>query len=328
MGRTIALVGMGPTREDALRLKEARPEVEVWTLNRAVYEEIIAPDMIDRLYEIHPAWYVIGPWYPWGEEYGDWLAKEQPFPIQVMMQQEAEIIPSGIVYPIKGVLEACFSNSRRGRKRVRFLTTSFSFMAGHLIYEHKVLGMTVDRCEMYGFDMEADFEWAYQKPGAHRLVGHMEGLGIETWTPFDCTNFDAKLYGYEVSEMIPRQTFEEWRLHYIKRVEEFKARLNKTEEAGVHMRMELQAMRMAQAPPDVYEAQEEKVQEQAQEWLDLRIKLARYETGAQLCSKYIQMCDLQEPDPDFIDMVGRLPFTGYEEYTQEPEEESELVKEV
>jgi len=309
--RTIAMIGGGPSKEASAGLKTRNPDIEIWTLNRLVLELAVPYEVIDRLYEIHPAYYILNPWYPWAGPYGNWLSQKHPFPIFVM--DEIDQIPSGIEYPIRDVVKACFPDSWRGNKRVRYITTSFAMMLGHAILEHKQ-GKTIDRIEMYGFDMAANYEYAYQKPGAHRLLGHIEGLGIQTWTPLSCTNFDAKLYGYEVSEMIPRQTFEEYRRFYMMRMEQIKAELNQIESLGREVKTQMDKAEMNGASKDDIDDLHDRVQELSERHLKAQINLGKYDSAIQVCNKFIDMCDLQQPPKEFISTVGRIPFDDYVEY--------------
>ncbi|MCK5557273.1 MAG: hypothetical protein KAJ01_02775 [Candidatus Hydrogenedentes bacterium] len=313
--RTVVLLGMAESRHHAKGIKEKRPDVEVWSLNRCVAQGYLEPEEIDRLYEVHFPWYIMGPWYPYGERYAEWLKQEHPFPIY--MHYEHPEIPNSIAYPIEGVVRCCFPNTWRGGKKTRYLTSTFSYLAGHALYEHRVLGQEIGRIEVYGFEMKAQFEYAYQKPGAHRLLGQMEALDIEIWTPAEMDLFDAKLYGYEVSEMIPRQTFEEYKFHYLQGLEEAKAFLNHVEGDRKRLAVEFDEMRKNGASDEDLQAKADQLGEVMETRQNAFAKLHRYDTAKQLCEKFINMCDLQEVPPDFEQEIGTFVFEGYDEYKDE-----------
>jgi hypothetical protein len=203
---------------------------------------------IDALIEIHPAWFILSEWYDFGPEYTKWLAQEHPFPIYAM--DVIPEIPSSVNYPILDVLNTCFENLRIGEddRPAYYMTSSFSYLLGLAL--HELRHEKEARIECYGFEMSHNSEYAYQKPGALLLMGLAAGKGITVWTPEESNLMKAKLYSYEVTEMIPRQTFEEYKMQFSRDAEKWKATLNRREAEGVQLHEELVAERENGADPD------------------------------------------------------------------------------
>ena len=97
------------------------------------------------------------------------------------------VVPSSIEYPLSDVLFSVL----RGRN---YLQGSFSFMLAYAIYLDKY-----DHIEVYGCDLAAKEEWAYQKPNVEYIWGIAEGRGIRmdimTESSLLTTPNDA-IYGY------------------------------------------------------------------------------------------------------------------------------------
>jgi hypothetical protein len=97
------------------------------------------------------------------------------------------VVPTSMEYPLSDVLFSVL----RGRN---YLQGSLSFMLAYAIYLDKY-----DHIEIYGCDLAAEEEWAYQKPNVEYILGIAEGRGIRvdimTESSLLTTPNDA-IYGY------------------------------------------------------------------------------------------------------------------------------------
>jgi hypothetical protein len=76
------------------------------------------------------------------------------------------VVPTSIEYPLSDVLFSVL----KGRN---YLQGSFSFMLAYAIFTEKY-----DHIEIYGCELNAREEWAYQKPNVEYIIGIAEGMGI------------------------------------------------------------------------------------------------------------------------------------------------------
>ena len=246
------------------------------------------------MFEVHPDWFILGEWYVFGADYTKWLEKNHPFPIMVH-ESLTDHAPSSIAYPLTEVLAYCFKNFYSGDKNAKLMTSTFSYMLGLAIYEQP----TEIRC--YGFEMPWDSEWQYQRPGATFLMGFAGGKDIKVWTPEKGSLIDAPLYGWEVTEMIPRQLFEEYLVKFSADFEDAKAKLNVIEGKGSTL-----ADQLKKTNGDVKRAAEIEA-EMTQLWKDREhyfADLNRFDAVMQLCQKFIKMCDRQEVPMELFTTIG------------------------
>lgn len=172
---------------------------------------------VDRLFEIHARELLDEP---------NWLKDEirlqhldylrQPHTIPIYMQKHYPEFPASVPYPLVDALRLT-----NNRKRLR---SSFDFMCALAILEN------VDRVEIYGFDMDYETEYRYQKPSALYWIGRMEGGGIDVDIDENSTLFpDTLIYGYEASQMVGRHIIEAHLKRYKKQRENSIATMHKYE---------------------------------------------------------------------------------------------------
>ena len=297
--RTIALVGASPSRK---YVKDLADDVEIWVLNRMAMEKTLGDRRIDRVFEVHPSWFILGEWYVFGESYTKWLEQNHPYPIYVH-ESLTDHTANSIAYPLTEVLADLFVNFHRGDKNCRYMTSTYSYMLGLAIHERPA------EIKCLGFEMPWDSEWQYQRPGATFLMGLAGGRDIKVWTPEEVSLIDAPLYGWEVTEMIPRQLFEEFKIKFTGDFEASKAKLNVIEGKGSALASELQHV-------DGNEEEASRIQEEMRLlWKDREhyfADLHRFDAVMQLCTKFIKMCDRQEVPIDLETQIG-----GFKELSED-----------
>jgi len=208
--RTVALVGFAENcNQAAYHLPD---ETELWSVNHAFTYQF---PKLDRVIDIHNIKHINNPKYHNTglrqdyHKYIDWL--KQPHPFNIYMHDEYPQYPASKRYPIEEVIQLA------GGKQ--HLTSSLPFMVALAMLEGNI-----NRLEWYGFNME--HEWRYQRPDAYYWKGRAEGAGIEVYIPPESNlTYKTKLYGYEGSSMISRQTAEGHKSFYQKQYEYNEANL-------------------------------------------------------------------------------------------------------
>lgn len=187
--RAVAFVAFATLRDNgACELDET---TEIWTINHGHK----FANRVDLLIDIHPRQLLEHENYYNTDTrplHLDYLT--QPHDHKIYMQIAHDDYPASVPYPLIGALKLS------GGKRLR---SSFDYMAALAILED------VDRVEIHGFKMCFESEYRYQKPSALYWIGRMEGAGIDVDHSFSPELFpDANLYGYEITQMVSRQTLD------------------------------------------------------------------------------------------------------------------------
>ena len=168
------------------------PEIEIWGLNRLHQQEWFK--YADRMFQLHPLKYIqkcIGISAGDREHY-EWLT--QPHEFKLYCQKAYKEFPSAIEYPIK----------KMRAKYGDFYTSTLAYMIALALDEG------FNHFELYGFDMEADTEYKYQRDSAEYFIGLAEGMGCTVLLPQNCSLLkgDLGIYAYETSEVGFRQLLE------------------------------------------------------------------------------------------------------------------------
>lgn len=174
--KTVAIVGAALTSCSLAPYEEK--DVEIWGLN----EEHFYPWMkrADRWFQMHKP----EKWVPSDFE---WM-KENPLKIPIYLQFVHPEIPMSREYPLKKVVDKYLSNYRRGDGRIKYLTSSFSYMLALALIEG------YERVELYGFDMSVDYEYNTQKACAEFWMGIAHDR--EIYIPNKGQLLLGDLYGY------------------------------------------------------------------------------------------------------------------------------------
>ncbi len=205
--KTVAIIGFANSTRDLAPWDDER--VECWTLNRAHQEPWCK--RITRHFQIHGIGYLkrcMG--HSKGDrEHYEWLCAEHDFPLYT--QAKYSEFKSCIPFPID-----------EARKRFgNFYTSTMAYMMALAIMEG------FERIEIYGFEMESDTEYRYQRDSAEYFIGFAVGLGIEVYLPPQCSLLKGKTYAYETSEVGLRQQYEFRRLNVASEVDTLAHEYNK-----------------------------------------------------------------------------------------------------
>ncbi len=255
--RSVALAGFA---EPSIYQANDSEADEVWSLNHAWRKDF---KRLDRIIEIHPieqlAWHGIHG----GKEEVDylhfqWLQKKHDVPIYTYQdysegsildqvgpmldgalkagklteeayQKQCETykdliespprIPSSVEYDFSQLDEIFEHLQRNNKAEAVYMTSSLSYMMALAILEG------FDRVEVYGVEMGAGTEYAYQKAGLEMLVGYAMGKGIDVWFPDNCAMMNARPY-HEGVQMISRQDLERHLGQYKQQFQDGMSRLN------------------------------------------------------------------------------------------------------
>lgn len=185
--KRVAIVGFAGTTKDQAPYND--PTWSIWGLNQ-LYRHI---PRADRWFEIHANWneHVVE-----GTDHQKWLADAQ---IPIYMVNRVEGIPNSVRYPIERMLAGTSD----------YFTSTVAFMVALAIEEG------FQEIGLWGIDMVANSEYAYQRPCVEFWLGIAHGKGITVTLPQDtalCTQ--THRYGYEVepkslillSELIKRKS--------------------------------------------------------------------------------------------------------------------------
>lgn len=221
--KSVAMVGFSSRHRHLAPFNE--PDIEIWGLNRVHQQEWFT--RTDRMFQLHPIKYLqksIGI-SDGDRDHYEWLCKKHDFPLYC--QKAYKEFPSAIEYPIK----------KMRAKYGDFYTSTLAYMMALALDE----GYT--HYELYGFDMEADTEYKYQRDSAEYFIGWAEGLGHSVLIPQNCSLLQGNLgmYAYETAEVGFRQLLEGRALQLRQQFKEASAvynevlgKKNKVDELVVH----------------------------------------------------------------------------------------------
>jgi hypothetical protein len=181
--KTVALVGKSPTSCSLAPYRENK--VEIWTLTNAHKY----PWMLrwNRLFEMHILNFV----QQYDPAQPEWLIQKHDKPIY--MQFHHDEIPDSVEYPFRDICDTFFKNAYHGTERVKYFTSTFAYMIALALMEG------FERIECYGFEMQFDDAYGYQRKNAEFWMGLAIGRGVDFYLPQNCPILQAKLYGYETN---------------------------------------------------------------------------------------------------------------------------------
>lgn len=176
--RKIAIIGAGLSRESAPYDEKGW---EFWSMNN-LYRSL-PYEKFSRWYELHTFERVrrmtFGSKhkrrgvYRYGSIRVDsYMEAIAGLDIDVYMQKKWKLIPRSKLFPFKGIM----------RKYGKYFGCSFAWMIAHALYEHEVLGKTVDTIGLYGVELTG-LEYYRQRPSTEYFVGLAEGKGIKIEIP-------------------------------------------------------------------------------------------------------------------------------------------------
>ena len=211
--KKVALVGFA--RSSNKPAWDLPDDVEIWTLNHTAR---LGLPRIDRLFDMHRWELIQDPHFlvrEYQQDHHEYLREEHDFPIY--MVEKYEEVPASVKYP--------FEEIKHLGGKYRTFTSSFCYMMAMAVFEG------YERIEIYGFNMEAETEYEYQRESAVKWIAWAEGLGIDVYlTPESGLHSQVNLlYGYEGIPMVSRQSIENYVVAYKTHEEESEAEMHKWE---------------------------------------------------------------------------------------------------
>ena len=160
--------------------------VEIWTCN-----EMHAIPWVDE--KDFTAWFQLHPKWSFTRDiefkHWEWLQEEHPFP--VYMQQVFDDVPSSVKFPLREIQKELIHIDRGELPMKKIFSSTFTYQIAF------ALSMGYERIEIYGIEMVAEGEYAYQREAMSFWMGKADGMGVEVWIPSMCSLLLQPLYAYE-----------------------------------------------------------------------------------------------------------------------------------
>lgn len=165
------------------------PTVEIWGVNNGFIN--MGGKRVSRWFDLHFIENRNGKWFRrWqpefrGQAVNDYLESLKKLPCPVYMQQKWPEIPNSERFPIEAIM------ARFGK----YITNSISMQMAFALH----LGF--GEISLYGVDMSAGTEWAYQRPNAEYFIGMAIGMGVKLYVPGESDLVKTMfMYAYEERE--------------------------------------------------------------------------------------------------------------------------------
>lgn len=183
--KTVAVVGMSPVTSGLAPYQEKN--VELWGLNEAHLFNVMK--RWDRWFQLHQTSYLMKNMSLKGKAgHWDWLGIKRGKPIYLQFQNP--LVPDSIEYPLQDISDKFLSKIRRGTKKIKYYTSTFSYMIALALYEG------FNRIEIYGFDMDMKQEYWKQRANGEFWLGVATGKDVEIVLPETSFLLSGILYGY------------------------------------------------------------------------------------------------------------------------------------
>ena len=271
--RTVALCGFsekswGP----AFDLPE---DIELWTCNHAYR---LGFPRIDRLFEMHHVDLLKDKHYYERKMQREHIKYLRSASHPICMLDHYDEFPASERFPIEDAValdpEADFCST-------------FDYMMAYAILQGDI-----EKVLLYGYDMDSESEWSYQRPSAKEWMKHARLVGIKIGGEGGLLE-KRKLYGYEESEMVSRQTIEMHRKQYMKQL--------KDNEIKMHFFEGRMDQLIAGGNGNVDEKTKEHYAAQIRQ---LAKMVWQAEAGVVVCQNFIDECDLKEVEPIIVSRVA------------------------
>lgn len=177
--KRVALVGFAASYKEA-PFKDS--SVEIWGLNE-LWRYL---PRWDRWFEMHPRAVFADEGDRNQAAHVEWLKTQDGTKPVYMIEPHADI-PGSVAYPLAAMAQRFFPGDDRP-----YFTSSIGYMLALAITE----GFT--EIGLYGIDLAADKEYAYERPAAEYLIGVARGMGITVTIARGSALLKApRLYGYD-----------------------------------------------------------------------------------------------------------------------------------
>lgn len=206
----VAIVGSAASTKDNAPFDD--PEWEIWGMAWRSREM----PRVDRVFEMHAE--ELWADYANTELYAAWLGAPTPLggskepPVIYVRPEVARKYKKTKAYPIKDAVKLM---------GCEYFASSFAYALAMAINEG------AEEIALYGIDLVADDEYAYQRPNAEYLLGIARGRGIKIHIPWQSALLKASwVYGAErCPESDPMKTyFQDKMAKYDKEIEDLEAR--------------------------------------------------------------------------------------------------------
>lgn len=208
--KRVALVGFN---SKTMSFHKSAPDgCEIWSLNHAWKYDI---PRVDRLFEIHKPEHRKNS-NKITKQHDDWLQERHSFPIYTI--PKLDYIPASKAYPYEQVVDKFCGGLLAGDKVQKVFTSTFDYMMALAIYEG------FDEIYIYGFAMDGDSEYRFQRDGLAYWFGFATAKGIKVIQHEKSTTLRPKVY-HEGGQMIGRQIAEHHRITHEEQVRKLENKL-------------------------------------------------------------------------------------------------------
>ncbi len=178
----VAIVGAAPSSRDLAPYDDQ--SWEIWGCSPSNREKF---PRLTSWFELHDVHFLKSEKHKaWAAPYSDWLKAQT---CRVVMQCENDIAPQAFIYPWDKVKALCPHGGL-------MLTSSIAEQIALCIVEG------VSEIAIYGVDMAADSEWAYELPGCQVWIARARERGIKVTVPDD-SSLDRPIPVYGLDDATP-----------------------------------------------------------------------------------------------------------------------------
>lgn len=180
--RKVAIVGAAPSSRNLAPFKDET--WEIWGCSPSARDPNVLP-RITAWYELHDPHFLQQDRHKaWAGPYLEWLAAAKH---RVVMQAACDVVPNAEAYPWDAVKALCPHGGL-------LLTSSIAEMIALCIVDGDVSDIAI-----FGVDMAADSEWAYELPGCQIWIARARERGIRVHVPSE-SSLDAPIPVYGLDD--------------------------------------------------------------------------------------------------------------------------------
>jgi hypothetical protein len=209
----LAIVGSHPRTRDAAPWNDQR--YDIWIFNEAAQSDWCK--RVTGVFQLHvPAIYQ-NPNNMSNKGHWPWLQSEHDFTI--WMQQKDASVPASVRYPLEEICTTLLPGFYVNGKTQRYFTSTPALSLALAIY------LGYEQIDLYGWEMDSNTEYAYQREGVLFWLGEAHGRDIVINLHCMEKIFDAPVYGYEGSMSYNHADFMALALDYKAQAQAVKAKI-------------------------------------------------------------------------------------------------------